>query len=86
VALAIRFGSPIYTTTEILDKAGIILPVENKIRTDKGEKAGKKEHSSNVYTNYSLSELKEMLDKAINQENYEEASNIRDEINRREQL
>lgn len=86
VALAIRFGSPIYTTTEILDKAGIILPVENKIRTDKGEKVGKKEHSSNVYTNYSLSELKEMLDKAINQENYEEASSIRDEINRREQL
>jgi bifunctional DNase/RNase len=81
VALAIRFGSPIYTTNEILDKAGIILPVEDRIRTDKSEKP---EWPSKKYQNYSLTELKEMLQKAVEQENYEEASNIRDEIHKRE--
>lgn len=86
VALAIRFESPIYTTTEILDKAGIILPVENKIRTDKSEKPTSKGGQANEYTSYSLEELKEMLEKAIHEENYEEASNIRDEIKRRDQL
>jgi len=81
VALAIRFGSPIYTTNEILDKAGIILPVEDRIRTDKSEKP---EWPSKKYQNYSLTELKEMLQKAVEQENYEDASNIRDEIHKRE--
>ncbi|MFA6402918.1 MAG: bifunctional nuclease domain-containing protein [Salinivirgaceae bacterium] len=81
VALAIRFGSPIYTTSEILDKAGIILPVEDRIRTDKSEKP---EWPSKKFQNYSLTELKEMLQKAVEQENYEEASNIRDEIHKRE--
>ncbi len=87
VALAIRFDCPIYTTKEILDKAGIILPVEDRIRTDKNEKAEKQEKSaykSGKYTAKSLNELQELLDKAINEENYEEASHIRDEIKRRE--
>jgi bifunctional DNase/RNase len=83
VALAIRFGCPIYTTSDILDKAGIILPVEERIRTDKGEKARKPEVNYGKYAQYSLQELNEMLDKAITNEDYEEASDIRDEIKRR---
>ncbi len=84
VALAIRFGSPIYTTSEILDKAGIILPVEDRIRTDKSEKIVKPEARLGKYENYTTQELNEMLGKAIAKEDYEEASNIRDEIKRRE--
>ncbi|MGD9992836.1 MAG: bifunctional nuclease domain-containing protein [Salinivirgaceae bacterium] len=83
VALAIRFGCPIYTTSDILDKAGIILPVEERIRTDKGEKAGKTEVNYGKYAQYSLQELNEMLEKAVANEDYEEASDIRDEIKRR---
>ena len=82
VALAIRFGSPIYTTEEIMNKAGIILPVEDRIRTDKSKTPDVKDVSK--FTNNSLKELKELLDKAINNEDYEEASRIRDEIKRRE--
>lgn len=85
VALAIRFGCPIFTTNEILDKAGIILPVEDKIRTDKSDllptEPTKVEKS---FVDISIEELKEMLEKAISNENYEEASQIRDEIMRRE--
>jgi len=85
VALAIRFGCPIYTTNEILDKAGIILPVEDKIRTDKSELLPPEPVETNrSFVDVSLSELKEMLEKAISNENYEEASQIRDEIKRRE--
>jgi uncharacterized protein len=82
VALAIRFGSPIYTTEEIMNKAGIILPVEDRIRTDKSKPTETKE--AGKYSSYSLKELKEMLDKAISNEDYEEASRIRDEMNHRE--
>lgn len=83
VALAIRFGCPIYTTSDILDKAGIILPVEERIRTDKGNKTSKTEVNYGKYAQYSLQELNEMLDKAVANEDYEEASDIRDEIQRR---
>ncbi len=81
VALAIRFGCPIYTTEAILDKAGIILPVEDKIRTDKSEKTTK---PASKFGQNSIAELQQMLDKAIENENYEEASQIRDEINKRQ--
>lgn len=83
VALAIRFGSPIYTTSEILDKAGIILPVEDRIRTEKGEKSLKPEKHSDRYESATIEELNTMLDAAISKENYEEASDIRDELKRR---
>jgi uncharacterized protein len=82
VALAIRFGSPIYTTEDIMNKAGIILPVEDRIRTDKSKPAETKD--TGKYSAISMKELKESLDKAIMNEDYEEASRIRDEMNRRE--
>lgn len=83
VALAIRFDCPIYTTKDIMDKAGIILPVEDNIRTDKAE-AKKDDSQKTKYEGKTIKELQEMLDKAIEQEKYEEASHIRDEISRRE--
>lgn len=84
VALAIRFDCPIYTTKDILDKAGIILPAEDNLRTDKSEGVKESVVPSAKYQDKSVKELQEMLDKAIQQEKYEEASHIRDEINRRE--
>jgi len=83
VALAIRFGSPIYTTEDILEKAGIILPVEDRIRTDKSTKQKEKD-TENLFTNVSLADLKSMLEKAVDAEDYEKASRIRDEISKRE--
>ncbi len=84
VALAIRFDCPIYTTENILDKAGIILPVEDKIRTDKSELTTFEPSSSkSSYTDVPIEELQKLLEKAISEENYEKASQIRDEIQRR---
>ena len=85
VALAIRFDCPIYTTKDILDKAGIILPADDKLRTEKPSETKSRLQKTNKFQNKTLPELKEMLNKAVEKEDYEEASQIRDEINSREE-
>ena len=80
VALALRFDCPIYTYEEIIDKAGIVLefgkkePSKTKGSAKGGPRYGKK----------TLEELQNMLDEAIAKEDYEKASEIRDEINKRQ--
>lgn len=70
IALAIRFNSPIYVTEDVLLKSGIIL--ENK----KDLAKPKKEESSNVQ----IDKLETLLSEAINNENYEKAAIIKEEI------
>lgn len=85
VALAIRFDCPVYSTEDILNKAGIILPIEDKIRTEKSDLVPEELSAKNQsFENISVSELNDMLEQAIANEKYEEASEIRDEIKRRE--
>lgn len=84
VALAIRFGNPIFTSDEIMDKAGIILPAEDNIRTDKAlEESFESEIKGEAVDHLTEGELKDLLSQAIANEDYEEASRLRDEINRR---
>lgn len=85
VALALRFRCPIYTSEEILQKAGIVLetddensPVRSMIDEDEAETIG------SSYAQYSTSDLQELLNEAIAEEDYEKASIIRDELNKRE--
>ena len=90
IALALRFKCPIYTTSEIIDRAGIILdfeqetedyseeenvpPKDVEIQSDVDEK--------NI-SSMSMADLKQILQQAIKDEDYEKASMIRDELNRR---
>lgn len=90
IALALRFKCPIYTTEEIMSQSGIVLDVEedadNDIQDDETFESPEitKEHlPATELKEHSLKKLKEMLEKAISKENYEKASVIRDEINRR---
>ncbi|MGV9003420.1 bifunctional nuclease domain-containing protein [Flavobacterium sp.] len=95
IALALRFNAPIFTYKNILDKAGIHLnnPSESELDIeDDGvlstpEKFGL-ENDSNVpndgYSKLSLSELHAALETAVQEENYEKAARIRDEISKRE--
>jgi len=85
VALALRFRCPIYTSEEILKKAGIVLtqededsPVRSVFDDDYDEPS-----SSSSYAQYSADELEELLSDAIQNEDYEKASIIRDELNKR---
>ena len=89
IALALRFKCPIYTTEEIIAKAGIVLDFDKEPESHPAPSASdqheskKSTHSSNEYKSYTLEELNELLDEAIGNEDYEKASMIRDEIKRR---
>ena len=88
IALALRFKCPIYTSEEIIQKSGIVIDIENEpgeaeSQTPTTTAESSQEKSS--YTDYSLEELEEMLDEAVNKEAYEKASLIRDEIQRRKE-
>jgi uncharacterized protein len=85
IALALRFKCPIYTTEEIIEKAGIILEFDGtEDETEKAPAPEKKEnYDSTLYNKMSLSELKTILEEAVLNEDYEKASKIRDEIKKR---
>jgi bifunctional DNase/RNase len=90
IALALRFKCPIFTTEEILTKAGIIIDFEHdpdKVQEDDQEEFEQEESipeiSNEELSAMNLEELKKILDEAVRDENYERASQIRDEINRR---
>lgn len=78
VALAIRFQCPVYTYEHILEEAGIVMEDEN-IEAEPQEPV----EEEAPFSEYLLSELEEMLQKAIENEEYEKASQLRDEIQRR---
>lgn len=82
VALALRFKCPIYTSEEILQKAGIVLEDEQGFGSE-GEKEPTKKTKGTEYKNYTIAELNDLLNEAIINEDYEKASTIRDEITRR---
>ncbi|NJY61796.1 bifunctional nuclease family protein [Salinimicrobium sp. CDJ15-81-2] len=95
IALALRFQAPIFTYKNILDKAGIYLKGD---AGKEAEEEQQKENiivdelfSNEVeikgdrpdYKKLSLSELNNMLDQAVKNEDYEKAARIRDEISKR---
>jgi uncharacterized protein len=83
VALALRFGCPIFITEEILEKAGITISP-----TDSEDTAGTSvdsilEPESSKYDSLSEDELYKMIDEAVKTEDYERAAAIRDELDKR---
>jgi len=80
IAVGIRFSVPIYTTESIMSEAGIVL-------FDIDEEEGEEEESVSVEqsptSDYPLEKLQQMLDEALENEDYEQAARLRDEINRR---
>ena len=93
IALALRFHAPIFTYKNILDQAGIFLevnPKDGERDTEgndvTGEIIGTEVELVTKETNYQklpLEELNKMLDQAVNNEDYELAARLRDEISKR---
>ncbi|UEG51607.1 bifunctional nuclease family protein [Mucilaginibacter daejeonensis] len=87
IAMAVRFECPIYTYEFILSTAGIVIEgndfvyLENisEATEDKTETTG----NTTNYRSLSVDELKSLLSEAINEEAYEKAAKIRDELNKR---
>jgi uncharacterized protein len=85
LALAVRFGCPIYTFEHILESAGILME-----DTNKGAKKSDTPTSTTTTTgghddlkNLALEELTQLLGEVLEQEDYIRAIAIRDEINSR---
>ncbi|MBP1674873.1 MAG: hypothetical protein H6Q24_1011 [Bacteroidetes bacterium] len=83
VALALRFGCPIYITEEILEKAGITITPAEAETSAEADADNLFETGNSKYDNYSDEELYKMIDEAVKTEDYERAASIRDEIDKR---
>ena len=87
IALAIRFEAPIYTYENILKKAGVVLKIEKEIDEKSLLKElfsdDKAETTIDDLKEKSKKELEELLKIAVQNENYESAAKIRDEISNR---
>jgi len=85
IAIALRFNAPIYTYTKILSEAGIVLTEENEdiieevVPPSETRKKGKSKDLKDISTE----KLNQMLQDAIEKEDYESAAKIRDELDRR---
>lgn len=91
IALALRFNAPIFTYKNILDKAGIYLKAGGKKEKEKEKIIDKlisetpdDRPSEITYTSHSITELYNLLEKAVLAEDYEKAARIRDELSKRE--
>lgn len=97
IALAVRFDCPIYTYEFILSQAGIVLEdeggaaksadaddIEDELDSDEAEELlAEAKGAGGEYGRKTVKELEELLRKALEEENYEKASRIRDELNKR---
>lgn len=82
LALAVRFGCPIYVYENILDQAGV---ASEQISTEQpaGPIDNTPSKKANDLSSLTLSELNDLLNEVLEQEDYIKAIDIRDEIAKR---
>lgn len=84
IAIALRFECPIYTFDFIVSSAGISLEDEDsQVGNEEEAEDGSDEDIITEYSRFSDVQLDEMLSKALENEDYEKASRIRDEMHNR---
>jgi bifunctional DNase/RNase len=84
LALAVRFGCPIFTYENILESAGILMENDEKKKSASGATQPVTTDSSREdLKTLSLPELNTLLNEVLEQEDYIKAIAIRDEINHR---
>lgn len=83
IALGVRFKCPIYTFENILASAGILLDENTDFPTELDDDTEPVPVSGSSLSSFSIEELQEQLNEALEEENYEKASRIRDEISKR---
>jgi bifunctional DNase/RNase len=83
IALALRFECPIHTYEFILAAAGLKMEDGDEAQEAEGEAPENAPEKKNIRT-ASPEELHELLQEAIEHEDYERASKLRDELKRRE--
>ncbi|MCB0736004.1 MAG: bifunctional nuclease family protein [Bacteroidetes bacterium] len=97
IAMAIRFGASIFTTSAILDEAGIVLTDKESEQISKNLEEDDEEdlvdaeqelldalEESTDFQTMTVDELEDLLNQALEDEDYDTAAKIRDEINNRQ--
>jgi len=87
IAIGLRFEAPIYTFEKILAEAGIEFSGDEEadmeeMKSDLIEKSEKKKKKRSIQDD-SVEKLNDMLKKALEKEDYEQAAKIRDELGKR---
>ena len=73
IAMAVRFGCPVFTTEEIMKSESVVLDIPSKAFTNK----------RGSLSDYSREELEQLLKQVLAKEDYESASRIRDAIDKK---
>jgi bifunctional DNase/RNase len=85
IALAVRFGCPIYALEAVLDSASMILEGESTGKPPREIESAEPEEMTEDLSSLSIEALQQLLDEVLEQEDYLKAIAIRDEIDRRKQ-
>jgi hypothetical protein len=87
IALAIRFNCPIFTYSSIMDSVGVELELLEEVSDFDNEEeiveTSTVEQSGSTWSMYNTTELEKMLNDSLENEEYEKAAFIRDEIDKR---
>tara|TARA_B100001559_G_scaffold150567_1_gene126467 strand:+ start:421 stop:1038 length:618 start_codon:yes stop_codon:yes gene_type:complete len=93
IALSLRFNAPIFVKKNILDEAGFeddLKYSEEVNLTDNNffdtKDSGKKSHKQKDIKKISTNKIKKMLENSIEDEDYEMAAKLRDELNLRKSI
>jgi uncharacterized protein len=90
IAIGLRFNAPIYTYETVLSEAGVVLSEESEeeepeaeVKKESPAAATPPKTSPERMKDFPVEKLRQMLDEAIQKEDYERAAKIRDELNKR---
>ncbi len=83
VAMAVRFDAPIFTTSEVLNEAGILLELEENPKTETAEESEQPSSDFNDLSGISIEELNQLLAEAVKEEDFDTALRLQEEIKRR---
>jgi uncharacterized protein len=84
IAIGVRFDCPVFTYETILSSAGILLDESDEAAISSVEPEEEETSDAPTISSMSIAELEGLLEEALENEDYEQASKIRDEINRRQ--
>ena len=85
IALAVRYGVPIYVADEVMQEASFVPQNEEEEKTAPANLTGSGEtKQKSKPKGTKLSQLQEELDEAIKKEDYEKAAQLRDEIKKQQ--
>lgn len=81
IALAVRFGCPMSVYENVMEEAGIEMDEMHDMEESSDQDEESEETADDTLENLSLAQLQQLLEMAIDEENYEKAAELRDLIN-----